>query len=312
MKNRNIFFKVGWALLILVGFSLRLPAQEVLVISSSEAAHYKSAAQVAALQVQSAGYSVRSLALSQLSVETLNANDTRAFITIGGEATSYIDQQAPVEIPLIYCLVSMPESLSLNHLRPISGISTNISANDQFTLIAEALPKVRTIGMLYHSQSPKSMQILEQAQEALPRGWRLHAIAIDKYSSASKAITALFKERVDLIWTIPDSAIYNRSSIRSLLLMSIRNRIPVFGFSTTMVRSGALFGVSIIPSEQGRQAASLLLEQLKSSHQESHSNPPRSPKFVIAINQAVSDQLRINVSSTVTQRAQLISMDHIR
>lgn len=281
-------------------------------MSSSQATHYRSAAQVATDQLRAAGYSVRSATLLELSSTTLAAAEIRAFVTIGGEATDSVNRQAPLDKTLVYCMVSAPENLNLNPLRPTWGISTDISADKQFALIAEALPKVKKVGMLYHSKSPKSMALLEAAQSALPSNWQLAPIAIDQHTSVSQAINALFKKDIDVVWTIPDSALYNRSSMRSLLLMSIRNRVPVFGFSVTMVRSGALLGVSIIPGEQGKQAANLLVAQMKSPTQESISHSLLSPQFKIVINQAVSNQLRINIPSSVTQRAQLISADYAR
>lgn len=96
----------------------------------------------------------------------------------------------------------------------------------------------------------------------------------------------------DVLLALPDKNIYNRSTVKNILLTSYRYRKPVIAFSKNFVNAGAL--ASIYSNiEQVAQSASKLVEQYYESGRqfEKLENHPRS--FDISINRQVFRALEI-------------------
>lgn len=113
--------------------------------------------------------------------------------------------------------------------------------------------------MLYRSSSMKNMQTLVDVSAHLPAGWKLEAVDVAKADSTAE----LFRRDSGMVWTIADdSVIYNRATVTSLLLSSLRQQSPVFGFSGSFVKAGALLGLAANPTLPGGYAASLVADRL--------------------------------------------------
>jgi ABC-type uncharacterized transport system substrate-binding protein len=134
---------------------------------------------------------------------------------------------------------------------------------------------------------------------------------VDKHESVAKAIDALLAGGVDVVWTAPDSSVYDVATVRSLLLEAIRSHTPVFGFSPAFVRAGALLGVGIEPAHQGRQAAAIVDLLLKAAAAASSgaTTQPRpeqlcpDPEFQLAVNLIVARELSITLPKSLVTRA---------
>ena len=166
--------------------------------------------------------------------------------------------------------------------------------------------------MLYRSDKPDSRRQFEAASEALPKGWRLDAIAVDKSDSVAAAIDKLMQRRVDIVWTSADTAIYDTPAVRSLLLSAMRSKTPVFGFSPAFARAGAVIGIGIDPASQGAQAAALtikVLQQATSARSSPGTIEPPS-QFQIILNAVAAQQLGIELPDSVIQKASQVFKDN--
>jgi len=83
------------------------------------------------------------------------------------------------------------------------------------------------------------------------------SVDVSKHKSVANAMSALLTGDMDIVWTSPDPEVYNPQSVRFLLLAALKKETPVFGFTTGVVRIGALIGVSVDPGVQGTQAADI-------------------------------------------------------
>jgi ABC-type uncharacterized transport system substrate-binding protein len=161
-------------------------------------------------------------------------------------------------------MVARPQNAGLTQGPAAGGISMDVPVGEQIALMTRALGKIKTIGMLYCSDVPASAAMQKEMEQAMPAGVRLLAVDVKKHQSMADAIAALLAQGPDIVWTAPDSSVYDGATIRSLLLASVRNRIPVFGFSTAFVKAGALLGIGIDPRAQGEQAATMVAGVIKS------------------------------------------------
>jgi putative ABC transport system substrate-binding protein len=82
----------------------------------------------------------------------------------------------------------------------------------------------------------------------------LIAVPVARQDAIVEALRTLLP-KIDLLWVVQDSTVVTEDSLESLLESSLREKIPVFTFSTTLVRRGALGALVIDPSDVGRQTA---------------------------------------------------------
>ncbi len=199
----------------------------------------------------------------------------------------------------MYCMVADPEKIGLeNGQENVVGVSVTMPVKEQFTIIQKAIPTLRSIAMLYRSSSHKSMMTLIDVKEHLPNNWTLEAIDVDKSESMADAIAELFLRDVGLIWTMADSAIYNRATVNHLLLSSLRQQVPVFGFSGSFVKAGALLGLDADPVLQGEYAASLVVNGFDD---DTLNDKPVSSGVTIAVNMVVANRLGISLPADVVK-----------
>lgn len=316
-KNRKKW-NGGWSkLYVLLGilfllFSANAQAKStVFVVLSSEAAPYRMAADALTSSLAKQDIHTREFLSEKLSEMTLDFSSTvyrtKLWVAVGSRAAAHLSRVLPETSPLVYCMVADPDKIGLQDgRRNVKGVSVTKPVDKQFAIIQKAMPNLRSIAMLYRSSSTKSMVTLIEVKTHLPASWTLEAVDVDKYTSMADAIAELFRHDTDLIWTMADSAIYNRATVNSLLLSSLRQRIPVFGFSGSFVKAGALFGLDADPGLQGEYAASLVASGLEENKLNDKSI---CSGVTIAVNMVVADRLGISLPAAVINQACIIGTD---
>jgi len=286
---------------------------DITIVLTGRATPYRQAEEGFRARMAKLGHKSRSIMLEELLRDRshLRRGDD-AFVAIGTKAAAWLRQNLDPAVVLGYCMTADPAPPAQARRRRTCGVSTSVPLAAQFQLIREALPATRAVGMLYRAKTPKGAQLLERARAALPKPLRLEAVAIDRHESVAMAIKSLLARDVDVVWTAPDASVYDVATVRSLLLMSIRKRVPVFGFSAAFVRAGALVGVGIDPRDQGRQAADVVHRLLRQGSGGATTRPEAGsrradfhppPKFQVAVNLTAAHNLGITVPQKLTKRA---------
>ena len=284
-----------------LGMLVHGSAAEVVSVVSSDAAPYRAAHEALVQRLSVAGHRVRAVSMEDIAANGLSAlGQPACVIAIGSPAAVRLHLLTPT-MPLAYCLVSNPERAGLLTPPPALGVTTDIPLADQLDLLREVLPAARSIGLLYRHGDPDSQQQSKAMRALLPPGMTLETVAIDQQPSPAAAIDALLARHIDVVWTSPDSAIWNEATVRSLLLTALRRKIPVFGFSTAFVRAGALLGVGLDPAVQGTQAGTLVSDLLAGRPLPTLVVVPR---FEICLNLVVAQKLSLSVPKTVLERAE--------
>jgi putative ABC transport system substrate-binding protein len=290
-------------LAVFLGTFVTASPVEVVAVISSEAAPYRAAHEALVRRLEPLGHVVRPVGLDDLTTDGLSLlGQPVCVVAIGSPAAVWLHGKKPT-IPLTYCLVSNPERAGLLADPPIPGVATDIPLAEQVALWREALPNVRTIGLFYREGDADSRKQVALLRTLLPEDIRLESVAIDQHPSPAAAIDALLARRIDLVWTSPDPTIWNEATVRSLLLATLRRKIPVFGFSTTFVRAGALLGVGLDPAEQGAQAGTLVIEMLAGRIM---AGQVVAPTYEISLNLVVAQKLSLTVPKPLLERAKQV------
>jgi ABC-type uncharacterized transport system substrate-binding protein len=275
-------------------------AAEVLAILSEDKVPFHQAEEGLAKSLIEAGHHLTTQVMDHLG-DISELSHFAVLVSIGSKASTFLHQHLPAQVHLVYCMVADPIAAGLTTPPPVHGVATEVPLQKQVALIAEALPSARTVGMLYRGEQERSREQVEALRALLPSNWRLEAISIDESASVAEGIDNLLGKPIDVVWTSPDRSIYSEATVRTLLLSALRKRVPVFGFSTALVRAGGLLGIGINPLVQGSQSAAMVLSLLNGNEKDSAAVV--SPTFDIEVNLVVAHKLAIDLPSDLLGRA---------
>jgi putative tryptophan/tyrosine transport system substrate-binding protein len=279
-------------------------AGEIVVVLSSDAAPYLKAEAGYTAALADRHETFRTVLLKDFEDQGIDPAGEKpdAILAIGTPAAVYLHERTQPS-PVIFCMVSDPAGENLDQGAKIAGVSTDVPIAEQCSLISQAIPDCKVVGMLYRSSTPGGERILQSMQKSLPAKWRLEAVDVDKFSSTADAIAELIHRRADVAWTSVSAGVYDGPTVRALLLAALRTNLPVFGFSPSFVRAGALVGVGVDPAAQGKQAAAMT-GQILTSPNVDHNLRIEAPQiYQIAVNQIVADKIGVSLPQDLVKRA---------
>lgn len=293
-----------------------------IVLVASDAEPYQQAAEAFSREMRTHGHAPKLLDLDDLqakwpserangksassgkaALETLGLLEAQAIVVVGTEAAVWLQPRVAGAKPIVYCMVVDPQGANLVDRTNVYGVRASVPLPAQLELIRELTPTAKTIGVLYQQGEARSEQVVTELRRALPANWTLEAVGVSDTRSASKAIDELLAHPIDWVWTQPDAGVYNAATVRALLLATLRRKIPVFGFSVSFVRAGALLGVGVSPEAQGVEAA-LLTERLIQNQFRGVAAEPAKVEF--ALNRAAAEKLGIELAPSFLARARYV------
>lgn len=158
----------------------------------------------------------------------------------------------------------------------------------QMALIRVVLPEAKNVGVLLGTTSSQYEELLKEAGEknalnVLEENIRQEAELIPKLKKVLGVTDALM--------AIPDPLVYSRETAQPILLTSYRHQKPVFGYSQSYVRAGALAAVYSSTKQLAKQAVEITIRSQQTS---GVLPPPQIPKyFSIMLNTQVARSLNI-------------------
>lgn len=204
-------------------------------------------------------------------------------IAIGLKATLVARAELP-DTPILFCMVVHPEEYGLPATNMV-GILNKVAPAAQLRQITALLPTAHSIGLLYDERKTGTF-VAEAQVKARLLGMTLIAIPVAHQDAIAGSLRTLLP-KIDLLWVVQDSTVVTEDSLESLMESSLREKVPVFTFSTTLVKRGALGALVIHPSDVGRQAARVAVTML------AHRGPsapvmlePEAPELAFNLNTA--------------------------
>ncbi len=250
-------------LLLLIPFARAHADQKsALIVQSTKIAPYNEAAEGFKSSCQCA---TRELVLSD--AEGLNlfreirSSQPDVILALGFDALLRL--KAIKDVPIVYAMVANPESLHLADAN-IKGVSMNIAPEKQLSLLREAFPGLRKVGLLYNPL--KSGDFVEKAVASSKNmSVRIIAKEVHHPKDVPLKIDSL-KDKIDVFWMIPDSTVFSPETVEYLFLFSFENKIPVLTFSEKYLSMGAVISVNIDARDIGRQAGEMAAKILSGAN----------------------------------------------
>lgn len=198
--------------------------------------------------------------------------------------------------------------VSLLALEPPSvgtGVLLDFPAEQQVQLLRRLLPaSVRRIGIIY---SPAQNERTVRRLRELARAQQLEIVARPVAAPAEiPAALASLTSGADVLWGIPDDVVMTTETARSILLFSMRQRLPLIGLSGAWVRAGALLALDRDYADMGAQGADLAWRLLNG--EPVSAVHPEAPRRVLhAINLRTADQMGLRLpAETIRTAAEVI------
>ena len=143
----------------------------------------------------------------------------------------------------------------------------------QMMLIKVILPDIKNLGVLLGKTSVQYGELIKDIGEKSAIN-----VIVETITQESDLIPKLKKvlEMNDALMAIPDPLIYSRETAQPILLTTYRHQKPVFGYSQSYVRAGALAAVYSKTKQLAKQAAEIAV---KSQAAPGLLPPPQTPKY---------------------------------
>lgn len=184
----------------------------------------------------------------------------RLWLTLGGDALALVLSRGP-RVPVIAALIPrigfdrvMAEAGG-KAPQAVSALYLDQPFGRQLDLLRLVFPTGRRVGVLWGPQSISMQRSLTTAMQSHgfePVYGMVHTEA---------AIFAGLKQALDdadVLMAVADPLVFNSATVSNILLATYRSRIPVFAFSPSYVKAGALLSLYSSPSQIGVQAAAMV------------------------------------------------------
>lgn len=166
------------------------------------------------------------------------------------------------DTPVMFCMVLNPEAYDLPTSN-MTGIAVRAPPEAQLAALRSLMPNGHRVGVLYdENQTGAFIQVARTAAGQL--GLDLVSVSVHRQEDVPHTLSGLLP-KIDILWLVQDQVIVSESSIPVLLESSLRAKVPVFTFSSTLVQQGAVGALVLDPWAVGQQAARLSLTRLKSA-----------------------------------------------
>ncbi len=161
----------------------------------------------------------------------------------------------------------------------------------QVRLIAAILPGKRHVGVLFDS-FPQD-ELMQLRQQMSRHGLNLHERVISPALPLHDALQEVLQDS-EVLLALPDSSVYNNSTLRNILLATYRSSVPLIGFSSSYVKAGALCAVFSTPAQIATQAAMAIQQFWETSALPTAQYPQL---FEVMVNEQVGRSLGLSTKS---------------
>ncbi len=217
-------------------------------------------------------------------------------ITIGSRAADNV-MDLKTDARVLHALLPRDTYLTLhtsNHSPDHSVIFLDQPLERKLRLAQLVKPGKTRIGILL---GPVSKSIKPRLDELITgSSMVLNIETVENSEQVGPKLGELFKHS-DILVSIPDPVVFNRKTIRSVLLSSYHNRIPVIGFSQAYVKAGALAAVHSTPEDIGKNIAHFL-STLPENPEVRKSTSEYPSFFSVSINEDVAHSLGIQLQNS--------------
>jgi len=254
------------------------PIQKFLILKSKESNYYDQTIQFLNHSLAN-NYSLRVVNIK----EKPKLDSEKTIISLGSKAAQFSRTNYP-DSPKIFAFLTLQQSNNFG-LNPNETHLLIEQSPQVYLKFAKILLPEKKIGILF--QNWQSTFIAPYKHNAI-------FIEVGKRQNVISATQWAIKNS-DLLLAIPNRDIYNRHSLKGILLSTYQSSTPLISYSPAHVKAGALAAIYASPSNLAQK----IIDTIKSSSLPTSDDPPRqfAKYYSFKINRRVAQSLSLNLIS---------------
>jgi putative ABC transport system substrate-binding protein len=178
-------------------------------------------------------------------------------LALGSLAVNSAGEQL-TEVPVIASMVI--DKAVLGKYKNVTGVALGFPLKEQVAWLRKIIPSARDIGVIYSSEE-NEVQMASASILFKRNGLILQQKKIAAPTDLMPSLKQL-KNSMDALWGVSDAMVLNSKTAQSLLLFSLRQRIPFIGLSKAWVKAGALYALERDYFDVGQQCAEMAKQSL--------------------------------------------------
>lgn len=187
-------------------------------------------------------------------------------------------------------LTSNPKGQQLLAERRLSAIYLDQPLIRQMLLAKMLKPKMQTIGTVLGPGSDRQASYFSDAASSLGLTSLIGRLADSE--NPVRELTPIIEES-DVFLPLPDSSVFNRASAKWILYLTLRNKVPLVGFSSSYAYAGAVVSVYSNVEQIAQQALEILNNREPG---DPLPGPAYPDDFSITINQTAARNLGLTLA----------------
>jgi putative ABC transport system substrate-binding protein len=227
-------------------------------------------------------------------------------LTLGtGSTLAALEATEKKPIPIVFSIVGDPKATGIIRTyedsgKNITGVSMKVDVKEQFDMVKEVLPEMKTLGIIYCTEMPQAVVTGKEARTAaVESGWKPLAVSVTKRDlpELEKIVDSLAKN-VDSIYIPTDPILNLPEHLQTIIHVSNKHKIPVVSVTKKDVEDGVLMAVHCDFYEIGRQAADPMVQILSGVNV--RTIPPQKPIInKLSLNLKTAKNLNIQIKRQV-------------
>lgn len=263
-----------------------------------------------AQEIVKSGYHAQRMQLKPDQLDRLKLKNQQLLIAVGSNTTKIL-LDTKVKTPMLSILMPRHISNSLKNLYPDkknwSSLLLDQPLKRQFHLITAIMGSHKETGVLLGPYTNDLKKTLHTA--AAKTSHKIKTEYVESSDTLSPSLKAL-NNTVDILLTLPDPSIYNKNTIRGILLLSYRNKLPIIGFSKAYVKAGAIAALYSKPEQISQQTMDITRHFFEAGTFKLKTYYPES--FSIALNKKVARSLGIKLKKNTEIIKQIKKTENIQ
>ena len=227
-------------------------------------------------------------------------------VTVGSRAAIEVCKLEP-GLPILHAL--LPRA-AYEHLQKEDGHHSAIFLDQpparRLDLIELALGEGQRIGVLLGNGSV--IWETELRELARTRNLTLTTRLIANQKHLARGLKDLLKES-DVLLAIPDAVVFNRYTVRNILLTTYHRKVPVVGYSHSYVKAGALMALGSTPDQIGRQIVAVIRQMASNGWDLPEPMYPRY--FSLTVNRQVAESFGLSIEALRDIERQLLEKEGV-
>ena len=213
-------------------------------------------------------------------------------VTLGADSASAVTSQAPNQL-IMNAYITLEQVDQIQHSKRNHIAVLLNQPLERYLVFSQQLLNLKTLGTINRANP---VLISRQIKTSRKLNLKLDPYQLDESNKRLLDTVRQLIKKNEALLMLPDQTIYNRDTLKGILLTTYRSRTPVISYSPGHVKSGALAAIYSSPGNIGQHLANLI-NQYHRGKLNTSNKLIYAEYYSIATNQRVAHSLGLDLPS---------------